>query len=128
MLGRRSSSDACGSLSVGPPWRCWGLGGNTVGGLHVVWRADSVSDVWASRGSEDGNGSANIQGALLSFVDGRHNNHRAYLSARHAVKPYQLAFKWYATWILKQFRLVSHIHRAELPAGRYPGKSLAPIE
>ncbi|HEY4765566.1 MAG TPA: acyl-CoA desaturase, partial [Candidatus Sulfotelmatobacter sp.] len=46
--------------------------------------------------------------------DGWHNNHHAYpVSARHGLRWYEIDFNWYAIWILKQFGLVSHIHRAE---------------
>jgi fatty-acid desaturase len=65
----------------------------------------------------------------VSFGDGWHNNHHAYpVSARHGLKWYEIDLNWYTIWILKQFGLVSHIHRAALPAGKHLDKSLAPVE
>jgi hypothetical protein len=56
--------------------------------------------------------------ALISFGDAWHNNRHAYpVGAWHGMKWYEIDFNRCTIWILKQFGLVSHIHRAELPSG-----------
>ncbi|MGA8677502.1 MAG: fatty acid desaturase [Candidatus Acidiferrales bacterium] len=103
----------------------WGVFFRTVVGLHATWIVNSVSHVWGSRRFETRDTSTNNWWvALLSFGDGWHNNHHAYpVSARHGLKWYEIDFNWYTIWILKQVGLVSHIHRADPPAGRRPSVS-----
>ncbi|MGC2001359.1 MAG: fatty acid desaturase [Candidatus Acidiferrales bacterium] len=105
----------------------WGVFFRTVVGLHATWIVNSAGHIWGSRRFETRDTSTNNWWvALISFGDGWHNNHHAYpVSARHGLKWYEIDCNWYTIWILKQFGLVSHIHRAELPAGMHPGKFLA---
>jgi len=111
----------------GLPFLLWGIFLRTVVGLHATWLVNSATHIWGSRRFETRDRSTNSWWvALITFGEGWHNNHHAYpVSARHDLQWYEIDFNWYSIWILKQCGVVSHIHRASLPADTNNGATLA---
>src|ERR1700734_2287112 len=104
----------------GWPLVLWGIFLRTVVGLHATWLVNSATHSWGTRRFKTRDLSTNSWWvAILSWGEGWHNNHHAHpVSARHGLRWYEIDFNWYGIWILKQFGLVSHIHRAEFSAAK----------
>lgn len=115
-------------LLGGWPFLLWGIFFRTVMGLHATWLVNSATHIWGSSRFATGDRSTNNWFVvLLTLGEGWHNNHHAHpRSARHAMEWYELDSNWYIIWILKQFGLASHIHRAKPRAPNRRGASLAP--
>jgi len=112
----------------GLPFLLWGIFFRTVAGLHATWLVNSATHIWGSRRFATGDRSTNNWFvALLTLGEGWHNNHHAHpRAARHGMRWYEFDFNWYCIWILKQFGLASHIHRAKPRAPTHRLCSLAP--
>jgi fatty-acid desaturase len=110
----------------GLPFLLWGIFFRMVVGYHATWLVNSATHIWGSRRFETRDRSTNNWWvSLLTLGEGWHNNHHAHpLSARHALKWYEIDSNWYVIWTLKQFGLASHIHRTRLSAPVPLSKSL----
>jgi stearoyl-CoA desaturase (delta-9 desaturase) len=72
----------------GLPWLVWGLFVRTTFVYHVTWLVNSASHLWGYQSFNTNEGSRNNWWvALLSYGEGWHNNHHAYLhSAAHGLR------------------------------------------
>ncbi len=112
----------------GLPFLLWGVFFRMVMGYHATWMVNSATHIWGSRRFETRDHSTNNWWvSLLTLGEGWHNNHHAHpLSARHALRWYEIDANWYFIWMLKQFGLASHIHRTKLSAPTSLRESWAP--
>jgi len=109
----------------GLPFLVWGLFARLVFVYHVTWLVNSASHLWGYQSYRTNEGSRNNWWvALLSYGEGWHNNHHAYLhSAAHGLRWWELDLTYLTIRMLGWLKLA---RRIRLPRGN-PAQ-LPPLE
>ena len=107
----------------GLPWLVWGLFVRTTFVYHITWLVNSASHLWGYQSYDTNEGSRNNWWvALLSYGEGWHNNHHAYLhSAAHGLRWWEVDITYLTIRALGWLGLASRIrlpqgNPAKLPA------------
>ena len=118
----------------GLPWLVWGMFLRLVFVYHITWLVNSAGHLWGYQSYNTNEGSRNNWWvALLSYGEGWHNNHHAYLhSAAHGLRWWEVDVTYLTICLLGQLGLASRIHLpqgnpAKLPAITAGLKGLLPI-
>ncbi len=100
----------------GLPWLVWGMFLRITFVYHVTWLVNSAGHLWGYQSYNTNEGSRNNWWvALLSYGEGWHNNHHAYLhSAAHGLRWWEFDVTYLAIRILGWLGLAS---RVRLPQG-----------
>jgi len=100
----------------GLPWLIWGLFLRTVFVYHGTWLVNSAAHLWGYQSYETNEGSRNNWWvALISYGEGWHNNHHAYLhSAAHGLRWWEFDITYAAIRLLAWLKLAT---RVRLPQG-----------
>ncbi|OGX29164.1 MAG: hypothetical protein A3B78_02115 [Omnitrophica WOR_2 bacterium RIFCSPHIGHO2_02_FULL_67_20] len=100
----------------GVPWLVWGLFVRTAFVYHVTWLVNSAAHLWGYQNYDTNEGSRNNWWvALLSYGEGWHNNHHAYLhSAAHGLRWWEVDITYLTIRLLGALGLASRIR---LPQG-----------
>ena len=100
----------------GLPWLVWGLFARTVFVYHGTWLVNSAAHLWGYQTFETNEGSRNNWWvALLSYGEGWHNNHHAYLhSAAHGLRWWEFDITYLSIRFLAWLGLATKIR---LPRG-----------
>ena len=108
----------------GLPWLVWGLFFRTAFVYHVTWLVNSAAHLWGYQSYNTNEGSRNNWWvALLSYGEGWHNNHHAYLhSAAHGLRWWEFDITYVTIRLLAWLGLAKQIR---LPQGN-PAKLPAP--
>ncbi len=103
----------------------WGMMVRTVFAWHCTWLVNSAAHIWGYRRYATGERSTNNWWvALLTYGEGWHNNHHAYLfSAAHGLRWWELDVTYLTIRLLGLFNLANNIR---LPRGN-PAQ-LPPVE
>jgi stearoyl-CoA desaturase (delta-9 desaturase) len=106
----------------GLPWLVWGLFARTVFVYHCTWLVNSASHLWGYQTYDTNEGSRNNWWvALVSFGEGWHNNHHAYLhSAAHGLRWWELDLTYLTIRLLGWLRLASRIRLPQGNPARLP--------
>ena len=112
----------------GLPWLLWGLFIRTVFVWHGTWLVNSAAHLWGYQSYETNEGSRNNWWvALISYGEGWHNNHHAYLtSAAHGLRWWELDLTYLTIRFLEWLGFAS---RVRLPRGnpaKLPGPRSSP--
>ena len=111
----------------GLPFLVWGIFVRTAFVYHCTWLVNSAAHLWGYKSFDTNEGSTNNWWvALLSYGEGWHNNHHAYLhSAAHGLRWWEFDVTYLHIRILALLKLASRIR---LPRGN-PAKlpTLEPI-
>jgi len=109
----------------GLPWLVWGLFFRTAFVYHATWLVNSAAHLWGYQSYDTNEGSRNNWWvALMSYGEGWHNNHHAYLhSAAHGLRWWELDVTYFAIRVLGWMKLATRIRLpqgkpARLPAGK----------
>lgn len=107
----------------GLPWLVWGLFVRTVFVYHGTWLVNSAAHLWGYQSFNTNEGSRNNWWvALVSYGEGWHNNHHAYLhSAAHGLRWWEFDLTYLTIRCLGWLRLATRIrlpqgNPAQLPA------------
>ena len=121
---------AIGGLS----WLVWGMCVRITFVYHITWLVNSAGHLWGYQSYDTNEGSRNNWWvALLSYGEGWHNNHHAYLhSAAHGLHWWEVDTTYLVIRMLGWLGLASHIrlpqgNPAKLSAIRLGTKTLLPI-
>ena len=108
----------------GLPWLIWGLFFRTAFVYHITWLVNSAAHLWGYQTYNTNEGSRNNWWvALMSYGEGWHNNHHAYLhSAAHGLRWWEIDVTYLAIRALAWLGLASRIR---MPQGN-PAKLSAP--
>ena len=100
----------------GWPWLVWGFFFRATFVYHITWFVNSAAHLWGYQSYETNEGSCNNWWvALLSYGEGWHNNHHAYLhSAAHGLRWWELDITYMTIRLLAWMKLASRIR---LPQG-----------
>ncbi len=109
----------------GLPWLVWGLFFRTTFVYHTTWLVNSAAHLWGDQNYDTNEGSRNNWWvALLSYGEGWHNNHHAYLhSAAHGLRWWEVDITFLTIRLLEWAGLASRIrlpqgNPAKLPAAQ----------
>ncbi|MBI4598219.1 MAG: fatty acid desaturase [Candidatus Omnitrophica bacterium] len=112
----------------GWPWVIWGVFLRTAVVWHSTWLVNSASHLWGYKTFDTNEGSTNNWWvALLSYGEGWHNNHHAYLhSAAHGLRWWEFDMTYATIRLLSWLGLAKRIR---LPQGN-PAKlpAMDPVE
>ena len=107
----------------GVPWLVWGFFFRTAFVYHVTWLVNSAAHLWGYQSFDTNEGSRNNWWvALLSYGEGWHNNHHAYLhSAAHGLRWWEIDITYLTIRALGWMKLATRIrmpqgHPAKLPS------------
>ena len=108
----------------GLPWLIWGVFLRLVFVYHGTWLVNSAAHLWGYQSYNTNEGSRNNWWvALLSYGEGWHNNHHAYLhSAAHGLRWWEIDITYLTIRLLARLGLV---RRIRMPQGN-PAKLPAP--
>ena len=108
----------------GLPWLIWGLFFRTAFVYHVTWLVNSAAHLWGYQTYDTNEGSRNNWWvALISYGEGWHNNHHAYLhSAAHGLRWWEFDITYATIRLLTWMKLATKVR---LPQGN-PAKLSAP--
>ncbi len=108
----------------GLPWLVWGLFVRTAFVYHVTWLVNSAAHLWGYQSYNTNEGSRNNWWvALLSYGEGWHNNHHAYLhSAAHGLRWWEVDITYLT---IRMFGWLGLASRIRLPRGN-PAQLPAP--
>ena len=108
----------------GLPWLVWGLFLRTMFVYHGTWLVNSAAHLWGYQTYDTNEGSRNNWWvALVSYGEGWHNNHHAYLhSAAHGLRWWEFDVTYAAIRFLGWLRLANRIR---MPQGN-PARLSAP--
>ena len=100
----------------GLPWLVWGLFFRIVFVWHITWLVNSAAHLWGYQSYNTNEGSRNNWWvALLSYGEGWHNNHHAYLhSAAHGLRWWEFDLTYLTIRALAWMKLATRIR---LPQG-----------
>lgn len=100
----------------GLPWLVWGLFLRTAFVYHGTWLVNSAAHLWGYKTFDTNEGSTNNWWvALVSYGEGWHNNHHAYLhSAAHGLRWWEVDITYAAIRVLAWMNLAT---RVRLPQG-----------
>ena len=108
----------------GLPWLVWGLFFRTTFVYHATWLVNSAAHLWGYQTYDTNEGSRNNWWvALLSYGEGWHNNHHAYLSsAAHGLRWWEFDITYVVIRAMAWLGLASGVrlpqgNPAKLPAG-----------
>ncbi len=89
----------------------WGVFVRLVFTVHMTWFVNSAGHCFGFQAYDTGDRSTNCGWtALVSFVEGWHNNHHAFpSSARHGLRWWQLDMTWMVIRLLERAGLVSNV-------------------
>lgn len=109
----------------GWPFVVWGIFLRLVFVYHCTWLVNSAAHIWGYRTYETNEGSRNNWWvALLTYGEGWHNNHHAYLySAAHGLRWWEFDLTYFTIKFLSFLKLATRIRR---PRGN-PAR-LAPVD
>ena len=109
-------------------WLVWGLFARAVFVYHVTWLVNSASHLWGYQSYQTNEGSRNNWWvALLSYGEGWHNNHHAYLhSAAHGLRWWEVDVTYLVIRTLAWMRLASRIRLPQGNPAKLPAPTLAP--
>ena len=95
----------------GVPWLIWGLFFRTAFVYHATWLVNSAAHLWGYQTYNTNEGSRNNWWvALVSYGEGWHNNHHAYLhSAAHGLRWWEVDITYLTIRLLARVGLVSRI-------------------
>ena len=118
----------------GVPWLVWGMFLRLVFVYHITWLVNSAGHLWGYQSYNTNEGSRNNWWVgLLSYGEGWHNNHHAYLhSAAHGLRWWELDATYLVIRTLGWLGLASRIrlpqgNPAQLPAIKVGIKTLLPL-
>ncbi len=107
----------------GLPWLVWGLFFRTTFVYHATWLVNSAAHLWGYQSYDTNEGSRNNWWvALVSYGEGWHNNHHAYLhSAAHGLRWWEVDITYLTIRALAWLKLATRIRMpqgnpAQLPA------------
>ena len=100
----------------GWPWLVWGFFFRATFVYHITWFVNSAAHLWGYQSYQTNEGSRdNWWVALLSYGEGWHNNHHAYLhSAAHGLRWWEVDITYLTIRLLAWMKLASRIR---LPQG-----------
>ena len=100
----------------GMPWLTWGLFLRIVFVWHITWLVNSAAHLWGYQTYNTNEGSRNNWWvALISYGEGWHNNHHAYLhSAAHGLRWWEFDLTYLTIRVLAWMKLATRIR---LPRG-----------
>ena len=106
----------------GLPWLIWGLFVRTVFVYHSTWLVNSAAHLWGYQTFQTNEGSTNNWWvALLSYGEGWHNNHHAYLhTAAHGLRWWEFDITYLTIRLLGWFKLASRIRLPQGNPARLP--------
>ena len=101
----------------GLPWLVWGLFFRTAFVYHGTWFVNSAAHLWGYQSYNTNEGSTNNWWvAIVSYGEGWHNNHHAYLhSAAHGLRWWEVDITYATIRVLGWLRLATQIR---LPQGQ----------
>ena len=106
----------------GLPWLVWGLFFRTTFVYHVTWLVNSAAHLWGYQSFDTNEGSRNNWWvALLSYGEGWHNNHHAYLnSAAHGLRWWEFDITYLTIRILGWMKLATRIRMPQGGPAKLP--------
>ncbi len=106
----------------GWPGVVWGMFVRTVFNWHCTWFVNSASHLWGYRRYDTGEGSRNNWWvALLTYGEGWHNNHHAYVhSAAHGLRWWELDLTYLTIRLLGVVKLATNIRLPRGKAAKFP--------
>ncbi|MBI2495997.1 MAG: fatty acid desaturase [Candidatus Omnitrophica bacterium] len=106
----------------GLPWLVWGTFVRTAFVYHATWLVNSAAHLWGYQSFNTNEGSTNNWWvALLSYGEGWHNNHHAYLhSAAHGLRWWELDITYATIRLLGAMRLATRIRLPQGNPARLP--------
>ncbi len=116
----------------GLPWLVWGLFFRTAFVYHATWLVNSAAHLWGYQSFDTNEGSRNNWWvALVSYGEGWHNNHHAYLhSAAHGLRWWEFDVTYLVIRGLQAMRLASRIRLPQGSPARlsdpWPGRAPVP--
>ena len=101
----------------GWPFVIWGIFVRLAFVYHTTWLVNSAAHIWGYQTYDTNEGSRNNWWvALLTYGEGWHNNHHAYLhSAAHGLRWWELDLTYATIRVMKRLKLAWRIH---LPRGK----------
>ncbi len=107
----------------GLPWLVWGVFLRITFVYHITWLVNSAGHLWGYQSYDTNEGSRNNWWvALLSYGEGWHNNHHAYLhSAAHGLHWWEVDATYVMIRILGWLGLASHIRLPQGKPAKLPG-------
>ena len=109
-------------------WLVWGLFLRTVFVYHGTWLVNSAAHLWGYKTFDTNEGSTNNWWvALVSYGEGWHNNHHAYLhSAAHGLRWWEFDITYVMIRVLAAMRLATRIRLPQGNPARLPAIEPAP--
>jgi stearoyl-CoA desaturase (delta-9 desaturase) len=106
----------------GWPWLVWGVFVRTTFVYHMTWLVNSASHLWGYQSFNTNEGSRNNWWvALVSYGEGWHNNHHAYLhSAAHGLRWWEVDLTYLTIRLLGWMKLASRIRLPQGNPARLP--------
>ena len=115
---------AWGGLS----WLIWGLFFRTAFVYHGTWLVNSAAHLWGYQSYDTNEGSRNNWWvALISYGEGWHNNHHAYLhSAAHGLRWWEFDITYFTIRLLGWMKLATRIRLPQGGPAKLPAPTLVP--
>jgi len=112
----------------GLPWLVWGLFLRTAFVYHGTWLVNSAAHLWGYKTFDTNEGSTNNWWvALLSYGEGWHNNHHAYLnSAAHGLRWWEVDITYAAIRVLAWLGLATRVRLPQGNPAKLPTRDLLP--
>ena len=106
----------------GLPWLVWGLFFRATFVYHATWLVNSAAHLWGYQTYDTNEGSRNNWWvALLSYGEGWHNNHHAYLSsAAHGLRWWEFDITYVIIRVMARLGLASRIRLPQGNPARLP--------
>lgn len=107
----------------GLPWLVWGLFARTAFVYHGTWLVNSAAHLWGYQTFNTNEGSRNNWWvAVLSYGEGWHNNHHAYLhSAAHGLRWWEFDLTYLAIRLLAWMKLATRVRLPQGNPAKLPG-------
>src|SRR3989338_5581901 len=113
----------------GLPWLVWGGFARLVFVYHGTWLVSSAAHLWGYQSFRTNEGSTNNWWvAILSYGEGWHNNHHAYLhSAAHGLRWWEIDLTYMAIRLLGWLGLATRIRLPQGNPAQLPIAATAPL-
>ena len=112
----------------GWPWLVWGVFFRTMFVYHITWLVNSAAHLWGYQSYDTNEGSRNNWWvAIISFGEGWHNNHHAYLhSAAHGLRWWEIDITYLTIRLLGALKLARRIRMPQGNPAKLPDPSPQP--
>ena len=113
----------------GLPWLIWGVFVRTVFVWHVTWLVNSAAHLWGYQSYDTNEGSRNNWWvALMSYGEGWHNNHHAYLhSAAHGLRWWEFDVTYLTIRLLERMKLATRVRLPQGNPAKLPTPDMTPL-